>query len=445
MANGTGRLTGWKAIAAHLGVDVRTARRWEEERGLPVRRLPGDNRSPVWADPRELDSWMRDPSVERSAAEPPRLPPAPMPLVDQPGEIRRRGWSVLAIGAVVVALAVLFLLPGRQAPPVAAHAVPFADDASNQLWNQATHAKASRTPTGLDEAASAFAELSRRHPRSPAPRVGLAETYLLMREFAGLSDEAAFRRARDAAEAALRLDPGNPDALRALGFILFWSETHKPKGLDLLQQAAESGAATDARAWHWYGNALAFDGRPQEALKVLSRARSLAPESSAIAADEAQVRYILGEKAPALAALHAITRSDPAFIGAWRYLEWDLLAERDAAGFLKAARVHARLRRDTDRLVLLDRAERALAAGGRAALLDILLADAEQQFQASGEGALAIARLQALVGNQSETRRWIERARALDEPFAYMLDGWPELRPLRQSPELADLFTRRPA
>lgn len=233
--------------------------------------------------------------------------------------------------------------------------------------------------------------------------------------------------------------------MRALGFILFWSETDKPKGLDLLQQAAESGAASDARAWHWYGNALAFNGRPQEALKVLGRARALAPESSAIAADEAQVRYILGQKASALAALHAITRSDPAFIGAWRYLEWDLLAEGDVPGFLTAARIHARLRNDTARLALLERADAAFASGGRAALLNTLLADAERQFQAAADGALAVARLHALAGNEVETRRWIERARALNEPFAYMLDGWPELRPLRQSPRLADLYTRRPA
>jgi hypothetical protein len=30
-----------KEVANHLGVNVRTAQRWERERGLPVRRLPG--------------------------------------------------------------------------------------------------------------------------------------------------------------------------------------------------------------------------------------------------------------------------------------------------------------------------------------------------------------------------------------------------------------------
>ena len=35
------RLDSWKAIAGHLGRDVRTVLRWEKERGLPVHRVPG--------------------------------------------------------------------------------------------------------------------------------------------------------------------------------------------------------------------------------------------------------------------------------------------------------------------------------------------------------------------------------------------------------------------
>jgi hypothetical protein len=34
-------LTSWKQIAAHLGVNVRTAQKWERERSMPIRRLPG--------------------------------------------------------------------------------------------------------------------------------------------------------------------------------------------------------------------------------------------------------------------------------------------------------------------------------------------------------------------------------------------------------------------
>lgn len=50
-------LDSWKEIAAYLKRDVRTARRWEQTRGLPVHRLPGEGRAPVFAVRGELDRW----------------------------------------------------------------------------------------------------------------------------------------------------------------------------------------------------------------------------------------------------------------------------------------------------------------------------------------------------------------------------------------------------
>ncbi len=51
-----GEFTSWKEIAAHLGVNVRTAQKWEAELGLPVRRMPGA-RGRVSADRAELEAW----------------------------------------------------------------------------------------------------------------------------------------------------------------------------------------------------------------------------------------------------------------------------------------------------------------------------------------------------------------------------------------------------
>lgn len=52
------RLDSWKEIAGYLGRDVRTAMRWEKERGLPVHRVPG-KRSVVYALRPEIDDWLR--------------------------------------------------------------------------------------------------------------------------------------------------------------------------------------------------------------------------------------------------------------------------------------------------------------------------------------------------------------------------------------------------
>jgi len=51
------RLDSWKEIAAYLQRDVRTARRWELEEGLPVHRHPHKSRSSVYAYRSQIDSW----------------------------------------------------------------------------------------------------------------------------------------------------------------------------------------------------------------------------------------------------------------------------------------------------------------------------------------------------------------------------------------------------
>jgi serine/threonine-protein kinase len=55
----TETLDSWKAIAAYLQRDVRTAMRWERVRGLPVHRLPGGGKPGVYALRSELDGWRR--------------------------------------------------------------------------------------------------------------------------------------------------------------------------------------------------------------------------------------------------------------------------------------------------------------------------------------------------------------------------------------------------
>jgi len=69
-----GRLNSWKDIAAYLGRDVRTAIRWEKDKGLPVHRVPGGLRQAVFAYTTELDAWLKG----DSEAAPQRLNPESM-------------------------------------------------------------------------------------------------------------------------------------------------------------------------------------------------------------------------------------------------------------------------------------------------------------------------------------------------------------------------------
>jgi hypothetical protein len=53
------RLESWKEIAAYLGRDITTVRRWEKREGLPVHRLLHSKLGSVYAYSTELDAWRR--------------------------------------------------------------------------------------------------------------------------------------------------------------------------------------------------------------------------------------------------------------------------------------------------------------------------------------------------------------------------------------------------
>lgn len=90
-------LQGWKEIAVYLDRDARTARRWELEAGLPVRRHGGD-RGSVYAYPRELDAWR--------AAHKPKAQDA-----YEPRPVWRRALPVVAV-ALILTVAVWIVRNG---------------------------------------------------------------------------------------------------------------------------------------------------------------------------------------------------------------------------------------------------------------------------------------------------------------------------------------------
>src|SRR5882724_10100403 len=96
------RLESWKEIAAYLGRDVTTVRRWERREGLPVYRLHHLKLGSIYAYTTELDAWR-----ERRAPGPATEAPDTSPVF----EIVRHGVRARTIAAVVaLALAVVGLL-----------------------------------------------------------------------------------------------------------------------------------------------------------------------------------------------------------------------------------------------------------------------------------------------------------------------------------------------
>jgi TolB-like protein/Tfp pilus assembly protein PilF len=89
------RLESWKEIAAYLGRDVTTARRWEKQERLPVYRLQHSKLGSIYAYTSELDSW-RDKQTLGGATDAPAAEADHQPTRIWPA---RRG---LLVGGVVL-------------------------------------------------------------------------------------------------------------------------------------------------------------------------------------------------------------------------------------------------------------------------------------------------------------------------------------------------------
>ncbi len=130
------RLSTWAEIADYIGRDVRTARRYEAERGLPVRRLPG-SRSTVFALARDLDAW-RAGELQQPEA-PAREPPPPAPPT-APAVARRSGGRVWLLGggaaALVAAAAALALRPPAARPETAVIVAALQNDTGESVFDR---------------------------------------------------------------------------------------------------------------------------------------------------------------------------------------------------------------------------------------------------------------------------------------------------------------------
>src|SRR6266568_334856 len=64
-----GRLDGWKAISDYLGWHTRTVMRWEQQKALPVHRIPGGQRHAVFAFRSEIDEWLKSGRLDDNGAD----------------------------------------------------------------------------------------------------------------------------------------------------------------------------------------------------------------------------------------------------------------------------------------------------------------------------------------------------------------------------------------
>jgi tetratricopeptide (TPR) repeat protein len=471
------RLDSWKEIAAFFGRDERTVKRWEKERGLPVYRVPGSARGGVFAYAEELAEWLKAPNlalevVEAAAeisspaesrdssasdlvtlelatsnvtAENPPTDPA-SDLHSAPAASRlatTKSFLWLAPLVLIAGFFLVFSFSHREPRFKNALAAPHVPGAEAQdLYLKGRYYFEKRTPDDLNKAVDFFTQAIVHDPAYPAPYVGLADTYNLLREYSAMPAQEAFPRARAAASKAVELDPNSAEAHNSLAFATFWGFFDAATADREFKRAIELDA-TLPRAHHWYATFLAELGRDQEAMAEIERARQLDPSSTPILADKGFILAQAGRKEEARALLTQLSASQPDFIHPHQYLaELVYFPEGDYTSYFQEERTLARLRHNADMEKDIDAEEKGYNAGGLRGLIEAKLRNAHEAFDRRSGSAVAVAVAHAALGENDDAMKYLRIAYQRHDLLLTELPLKSEFVPLRQNPEFRELVAK---
>jgi adenylate cyclase len=212
-----------------------------------------------------------------------------------------------------IALAVVAALRVRLARDHGGHVVVggTADPEAHALFLRGRYAWNRRLATSLRTAMVHFRAAVERDPGYAAAWAGLADVYAILPGYEGIPPDEWFRLAEATARRALDLDSTHAAAYATLGFL--YGNTGRPAEA---QRAFERAIALNPHyptGRQWYGMFLSSRGRGAEAVAQMQRAHELDPLSAIIALNLGIELYHVRRIDNAIAILHQLTVSDPAF------------------------------------------------------------------------------------------------------------------------------------
>jgi tetratricopeptide (TPR) repeat protein len=430
------RLDSWKEIASFFSKDERTVRRWEQERLLPVHRMPGKQRGSVYAFSEELSQWLKTPDFPKDEGQ----ESTPQDKARSQGKGLRL--AVVGFVALVLIVGAAWLIRksvlSADKPPATRHSPNLE---ALDLYEKGRFEWNKRTPDGLTKAVDLFTQAIVRDPNYAQAYAGLADTYNLLREYTDMPNREAFPRAIAAAKKAVELDDSLSEAHRALAFASFYWTWDFPGAEREFKRAIELNPK-DATCHHWYATSLINLGRFSDALSQIEQARQLDPTSISLEADRALVLYYSHQQEEFTSILKKIEATDPAFASPRRYRADIALVEKDFPTYLAESKMLAELTHDPMGTDIYNAAQKGYASGGANGLLNAVLKVQKKYYDRGSITGLMLARTCALLGENQEAIQYLQDDFKKHEPSIVSIRLDPALASLHGDPGFRDLVSR---
>lgn len=427
---------------------MRTARRWEATRKLPVHRVPGGGRSGVFAYRSELEQWLTtaveddreaglgEEFVESAGRDDdglneqtylsagaeefasPDAVEAVAPGRDVAKAVLPKRSRGIFVGAGLFACGMLVFLAVHLrddwqehralSAPRETRGAPSQNAEAQELYLRGLYFWNQRTEASLTESVDLFTQSITRDPKFAAAYAGLADSYLLLRQYGHMTDGEAFRKALVASRQALALDDSSHQAHRTYAFLLNYWMWNFPEAQKEFQRSIEL-SPDDALTHSWYATSLYSESRYQEALQEIETARRLAPDSISILTN----RGLLLGKIDEFAALNYLLELEKSNPGVWNvhlYASGIYYEVGDYRNSLEESRQTALLRGDKDEVAAVDRFRHELDQHGPDASFKMEADYYGRQVDGGKPGAMQPAALYARLGDADRALHFLQVA-----------------------------------
>lgn len=336
----------------------------------------------------------------------------------------------------IVAALRLRLAPARDSA-LAVH--PTGDLQAYDLYLKGRFAWNQRTGPALVDAVRYLEAAVARDSTFARAWAALADAYILVSPYAGVSATDGWRKAQTAAGKALALDSTSAEAETSLGYgnlIYGWdwaaAEKHLRRAI-----AADPNYAT---GHHWYGDFLAGRGQLDESMAEMNRAHQLDPLSLQIGVERGWVSYLMHRNDEAEERIRQTLALDTNYAQAHFRLGLVQIQQR------RYPEAVASLKRTIDLGGFYPQAAAGLAfayavSGDRAAALKIVN-DLKQRSDREVIPPVTIAQAYAGLGDVMQGIAWLNRS--IDQHDIYVPENFfdPLLDPLRRDPRFEQVLAR---
>jgi TolB-like protein/DNA-binding winged helix-turn-helix (wHTH) protein/Tfp pilus assembly protein PilF len=297
------------------------------------------------------------------------------------------------------------------------------------FWNK-------RTPQGFERAVEYFQQAIEKDPNYAQAYAGLADSYVLMSGYSGVSPRELMPKARAAALRAVESNERLAEAHVSLAVIAQnydwdWKTVEKE-----YRRAIELDPNYPT-AHHWYAESLALEGRFDEAFVEIERARQLDPLSLIIATDYGAILYFSRQYDRAIEQFRVVLEMEPNFPRAHilvnAYVEKGMYAEA-----LMDIEKWRRMEDNPWNLMML---AYVYGRSGQPVKARHALQKLEQLNRRGETSASSVALAHIGMGDKEEAIAWLQKAYG-DHSISTALKVDPIFDPLRSDPRFQALLHR---